>query len=562
MSKSMFMRCIIGATPFALCLVWYYPTLAGAFLSDDYAVVALLARWERNRSMWSGLLHQFGAGLESPSNYYRPLTFVTFGINYALAGADPGPWRLVNLGIHLANGLVLFVIVRRLVVSLDAASALAAPALAAGIFLLFPTSPEAVAWVSGRYDSLATFFTLAAVALFQRSVRTFDRWNVASLLIAACALASKESGVLVVAWIAAAAVARHAVEARPMRVVLRLALYDLSPWLVLILAYFGLRTAIFGDPVRVFPGTSPASSLLAGEWLNVLTSAQPWLAALFPRAFPRALFEVALIALLVYSGCMCWLRRRARAAWLGFAGATALSIVLLLPHLQTLSSSGEEGRLFYSTSALLALMIALPFAFVPGEHRNRPLRPWARCATIAAATVLIVTQLVLLRTSLADWTVAGTQANALLDDLPSLAMSIPDEGYAFVLVPDHIGSVPFGRNGQGGMISPPTQADALSLRLIVQTPDDLPAWPGYVAKGLVDVLRRYPLAAVWKEIDTGHVDGGAAPTQYFCWRVDGSGIVTLDFHPMLGDGATWLAAWRDVLAKGRCAVGANDIPRA
>ena len=421
----MFMRCVLCAAPFALCLVWYFPTLSGAFLSDDYAVVALLAKWQRNRSMLSGLLHQFGAGLESPSNYYRPLTFVTFGINYVLAGADPGPWRLANLGIHLASGLVLFVIVRRLAATPHAASALAAPALAVGIFLLFPTNPEAVAWVSGRYDLLATFFTLAAVALFQRSVRMFDAWNVAGLLSAACALASKESGVLVVAWIAAAAIARHAVDAPAMRQVLRRTLRDLSPWLVLALAYFALRVAIFGDPVRVYPGTSPASSLIAGEWINVLMSVQPWLAALFPYAFPRVLFEVALIALWVYSGFLCWHRRDARVAWIGFAASTVLSIVLLLPHLQALSSNGEQGRLFYSTSALLALIIAFPFTFFPIEARKRPPRTWARCATFAAATVLIVSQLVLLRTSVAEWTVAGTQANALLDDLPSLAMSIP-----------------------------------------------------------------------------------------------------------------------------------------
>ena len=78
----------------------------------------------------------------------------------------------------------------------------------------------------------------------------------------------------------------------------------------------------------------------------------------------------------------------------------------------------------------------------------------------------------------------------------------------------------------------------------------------------MDALRRYPLASVWKEIDTGHVDTGAAPTKYFCWRADGSHIVALDFHPMLSDGVTWLAAWRDVLARGRCAVGRAEIPRA
>jgi hypothetical protein len=137
---------------------------------------------------------------------------------------------------------------------------------------------------------------------------------------------------------------------------------------------------------------------------------------------------------------------------------------------------------------------------------------------------------------------------------------VPVQGYGFVLIPDHVGPVPFGRNAQGGMISPPTQATSLSSRLIVQTADDLSAWPGYIGKGLVDALRRFPLADVWTEIAAGHVEGNVAPTHYFCWRADGTGIVPLELD-LQAPGTDWLAAWRAVLANGRCAVGPDDVPR-
>jgi hypothetical protein len=554
-SRNVYFRLAAYGLPFGLCALWYLPTLSGAFLSDDYAVVGALATWSKHGAMWSALLHQFYAGLESPSNYYRPLTFVTFGINYALAGADPGPWRLFNLGIHIANGILLFAIVRKLDASRDVSPAIVAPALAAAIFLLFPSNAEAVAWISGRYDLLATFFTMGTVVLLQRSARPFDGFYIGSLFAAACALASKESAVLVAAWVIAAALARRFSGARWVRLTLR----DVVPWIVLTLAYFGLRAAIFGDPLRVYPGTSPAAALLGGEWLNVVASVPPWIAALLPRPVPRALFLIALFALAIFGAVQCWARRDTRATWCAFAATTVLSIVLVLPHLQMLSPRGEQGRLFYSTSALVALMIAFSLSIAPTPTPSPRWRARIRCGVLATVAVLLVTQLILLQVNIAAWTRAGVEANTLLDDLPSLAMSVPKTGYAFVLIPDHVGPVPFGRNAQGGMISPPTQADTLSSRLIVQTEEDLAAWPDYMRKGIVDALQRYPLQTVWSEIAAGRADGSAMPTQYLCWRADGTGIVPVPILTEVASG-DWLAGWHKALATGRCSVGAHDIP--
>src|ERR1700688_4402113 len=173
---------VLALAPFAACVMVYWPTLAGALLSDDYAVLGALWDWSREGRLLPALLSKFYAGLDSPSFYYRPLSMASFGVNFALAGANAWPWRLTNLALHMTCGSLVFAIARRFSNECGNGRSNAAPALAAAIFLLFPTSAEAVAWVSGRYDLLALTFMLATLALLQRGARWFGRWGAAALL--------------------------------------------------------------------------------------------------------------------------------------------------------------------------------------------------------------------------------------------------------------------------------------------------------------------------------------------------------------------------------------------
>jgi hypothetical protein len=66
------------------------------------------------------------------------------------------------------------------------------------------------------------------------------------------------------------------------------AMYHALPWLALAVAYFGLRLWIFGDPFRVFPGTSPLRTLVSGEWMTNLLSLRIWWPQIMPEALPRA----------------------------------------------------------------------------------------------------------------------------------------------------------------------------------------------------------------------------------------------------------------------------------
>jgi hypothetical protein len=557
---------VLVLAPFAACALVYWPTLSGALLSDDYAVLAAVSDWSREGHLLRALLSKFHSGLDSPSFYYRPLSMASFGVNFALSGAYPLGWRLTNLVLHLLSGALVFAIARRLSVEDGSEPSNIGPAIAAAVFLLFPTSPEAVAWVSGRYDLLALLFMLATLAFFQRAARWYDRWGIAALVTAACALASKESAALLPALVLAVALARRAARSQAAAIsifrIFILGARDAAPWLVLGIAYFALRAAIFGSPFQVYAGTSPLNALASGAWMHALSSTGAWVDAMLPLPLARALFLMTIVVLLALGTAACWRHRGARASWLAVAISALLSIALLLPHLAELAANGEQGRLFYTTSALLALLVGLAVSAImarsPAIWKREQWRQ--RATALGTSLVLIIAELLLLRATVAPWTVAGAQARALIVALPGIAGEVPEAGYGFVLVPDHLSSVPFGRNAQGGLMLPPTQARPMSSRLIVQTPADLPAWPANAQRGLVDALRRYPLAQVWSAVASGQAQGTALPTDYFCWAETSARIVRVSLSVSTAQG-DWPGAWQRALAGGPCAEVAAELAR-
>ena len=157
----------------------------------------------------------------------------------------------------------------------------------------------------------------------------------------------------------------------------------------------------------------------------------------------------------------------------------------------------------------------------------------------------------LLAGALVPWRTAGTQAKQLAAELARLPARIPPAGYGFVLVPDRIGGVPFGRLAQGGLTLPPVQPVPLLSRLVVQTERDLAAWPENMRRGIVDALKRYPPREVWPAVAAGRVSPGGVPTDFHCWDSAGARLVALSL-PAPIDGEHWLPAWKAALRGTPC----------
>lgn len=129
----------------------------------------------------------------------RPLSNLSFALNFAAGGLAVPGYHLVNLAIHLAAGLTLFGLVRRTLglpapapaFSSDAATRVAFTA--ALLWLAHPLQTEAVTYLSQRTESLAGLCYLLTLYGFVRaSQKPARRWVFLVPLAGACGMATKE----------------------------------------------------------------------------------------------------------------------------------------------------------------------------------------------------------------------------------------------------------------------------------------------------------------------------------------------------------------------------------
>ena len=123
---------------------WMYgPALNSAFVGDDYLLLLAsrdMPAGDFLRAIWDP---SASAGiLQLSRDYYRPLSFLTFRAMYAIFGAEPLPYHLLNLGIHFASVVLVFELTRRLV------DGRLAPVIAAVVMALHPAGGESITWIA------------------------------------------------------------------------------------------------------------------------------------------------------------------------------------------------------------------------------------------------------------------------------------------------------------------------------------------------------------------------------------------------------------------------------
>ena len=133
----------------------------------------------------------------------RYIGFLSFAVNYAISALDVTGYNLTNIGIHVINAflvyLMLLLIARTPYMDELLESAPGIPLLAGLVFLVHPVESQAVCYITQRFASLATLFYLASVVLYIRyrvGPRGGDGQGSGSLFfyilsLAACILAQK-----------------------------------------------------------------------------------------------------------------------------------------------------------------------------------------------------------------------------------------------------------------------------------------------------------------------------------------------------------------------------------
>lgn len=91
---------------------------------------------------------------------YIPLTFVSYQVDYLIAGLHPWMYHLTNIVLHAGNALlvawVLLLLTKRKALAL----------FGGFVFAVHPLNTEAVVWLAARKDLLSTFFALLSFVAY------------------------------------------------------------------------------------------------------------------------------------------------------------------------------------------------------------------------------------------------------------------------------------------------------------------------------------------------------------------------------------------------------------
>jgi hypothetical protein len=180
----------------ALAAAAVLPSLSGPFFADDYLHLEVASRLPGSLLRgWVLPIDTGGAWWTPPGltvEYFRPLVVLSFAFDRFVYGQHVAGYHATNLVVHLATTWLVWGIAREVLgVGFRAWAA-------AALFAVHPCHAQAVAWISGRTDLLATMLYAGAFLLYLKSRapgRASAARLAACLLVFGLALLAKEMAI-------------------------------------------------------------------------------------------------------------------------------------------------------------------------------------------------------------------------------------------------------------------------------------------------------------------------------------------------------------------------------
>lgn len=262
----------------AVTFLTFWPTLWNGFVEWDDSIN--LVDNQKYRGLgWAQLRWMFTSLL---MGHYIPVTWLSFGLDYAVWGMKPFGYHLTNNLLHTASAVVFYFLARRLLreaTGWPAAALRAAAAGAALVFAVHPLRAESVAWATERRDVLSGLFFLLAILAYLRALDVDGRrhrWRLAEAAgcyaLAVFAKAIVMTLPLVLVLLDVYPLRRVAVVARPWRdAAWRRCLVEKVPFAALGLAgaaaqYYAVSVNAFVTPLDAHPWTARVGMTFYSLW--------------------------------------------------------------------------------------------------------------------------------------------------------------------------------------------------------------------------------------------------------------------------------------------------------
>ncbi len=364
----------------------YARGVTNEFLGDDWMLIHQAEPFlEAPRFFTLFSSEYYAASLE---NMYRPLSTVSYVVDYQIAGLSPLVYHVQSLMWHLVASLLVTRLAARIV-----GSASRVPSTVAGVFFaIHPVLTEAVDAINFREDVMVTALVVGSLLLALRNRRGA---LLAAVIVFALALLSKETA-LVTPLLLVAIRSVMASCAAPSR---RWFTLECAVFAAMSIAYLIVR---FG-PLSPPPGQGPdypAGALLPtlarmpevlAHYLRLVVAPWPlcadYLGVISFDPAPVGPWLVASYVLVVgYVVVGIWLVRRAPVIALGMTWF----VIALLPVCNVLRQTIPVAeRFLYLPLAGMALVIAAGAAHVAQLPRRRAICAAALAAIVASVFVLL-----------------------------------------------------------------------------------------------------------------------------------------------------------------------------
>lgn len=375
--------------------VWaYYDTFAGPFVFDDRGAIP--------NNLTIRNLSNLGTVLSPPRNTPvagRPISNLSFALNYAIGGANVWGYHFVNLGLHVLAAWLLYGVVRRtlLLPRFSEETRADAPWIAAAVAVVWvahPLQTESVTYMVQRTEVLAGLFFLSTLFCAVRSLDSphANRWILGAFVSAALGMGSKESMVtaplLVILYDRVFVFESLETQFRERRTLYAVVC---STWIVLVVLLAGAprSASVSLSHAEMSPVTYAITQigvvvhyLRLSLWPDSLVvDYQGWpIARSIRDVLPQALLLAALLAATITA-----LHRR---HWLGYAGAWLFVVLAPSSSIVPILTEVVAERRMYLPLAAVVVVCVVGVRWLATSLASRPAQ--AKAARVAWVTVVVV----------------------------------------------------------------------------------------------------------------------------------------------------------------------------
>lgn len=138
----------------------YFNSLQNPFIWDDQALIEnnpYIKDFSHIKEIFTQHLFY---GSRTPSNFYRPLQSLSLVFDYSIWKMNPFGYHLTNILFHALTTISIYVLIYLLSQSIFISLA------ASGLFAVHPVHTQAVTYIAGRSDPMASFFIYISFILY------------------------------------------------------------------------------------------------------------------------------------------------------------------------------------------------------------------------------------------------------------------------------------------------------------------------------------------------------------------------------------------------------------